>query len=290
MSTTTPSTTAGAGPHAGASRAARLAQRHPTAFFLTIGLGLGWTVLSIPNVLGQENGPYLMGMLVVLLGAALLVTHWTRGPGAVRRLLAQALLWRFEPWRYAVILLGMPAVTLAVAGVLGSAVVPDDWTAFAGTYLFQTLVFGFLLANLWEETVWTGFLQSRHMDRHGLLVGSLMTAPWFAAIHVPLSFTPGWTWSDAAANLGLVVVLAPFMRLLLGMHYLDTRGSLLAVGLQHAAFNASSDLGSNGWEYVIGLVVLTAGVAAVRRLAPRDRIGAPAGHAVRPAGHAPGGS
>ena len=275
MSTTRPPTMT-TGPDRSAGPVARLAQRHPIAVFLTVGLGLGWTVLTIPNVLGQENGPYLMGMLAVLLAVALLITRWTGGPGAVRRLLGRALLWRFEPWRYAVILLGMPALTLAVAGVLGTAVVPDDWAAFAGTYAFQTLIFGFLLANLWEETVWTGFVQSRYMDRHGLVIGSLMTAPWFAAIHIPLSFTPGWTWSNAAFNLGLVLVLAPFMRLLLGMHYLDTRGSLLAVGLQHSAFNASSDLGANGWEYVIALAVLTAVVAVLRQVTQRDRSNAPA--------------
>jgi uncharacterized protein len=243
---------------------AGLARRHPVAVFLTLALGSGWTALTIPNLAGQENGPFLVLMLAALLGAALLVTRWTGGPGAVRRLLAQALLWRFEPWRYGVILLGMPVTTLAVAAVLGTAAVPDDWTAFAGTYLFQTVVFGFLLANLWEETAWTGFLQSRLMDRHGLLRGSLLTAPWFFAIHVPLSFTPGWTWSSAAFNLTLVLLIAPFMRYLLGMHYLDTRGSLLAVGLQHSAFNASGDLGGEGWEYVIALVVLTVVVGVIR--------------------------
>jgi membrane protease YdiL (CAAX protease family) len=252
---------------------AGLARRHPEAVFLTLALGLGWTALTIPDVAGQENGPFLVLMLLVLAGTALLVTHWAEGPGAVRRLLARALLWRFEPWRYAVILLGMPVTTFAVAGLLGTAVVPDDWAAFIGTYLFMTVVFGFLLANLWEELAWTGFLQARFMARHGLLLGSLMTAPWFFAIHVPLSFTPGWTWSSALVNLALVLVLAPVMRLLLGMHYLDTRGSLLAVGLQHSAFNASGDLGSEGWEYVIALVVLTAVVAGIRAASRhRDRV------------------
>jgi hypothetical protein len=60
------------------------------------------------------------------------------------------------------------------------------------------------------------------------------------------------------------------------MHYLDTRGSLLAVGLQHAAFNASSDPGSEGWEYVIALVVLTVAVAVLRHVTRRDRADAPA--------------
>jgi hypothetical protein len=252
-------------------RLAQLTQRHPVGVFLTLGLGLGWTALTIPNLTGQPAVPYLLGMLVVLVGSALLVTHWADGPGAVRRLLARGLQWRFEPWRYAVILLGMPAATLAVAAGLGTAAVPDDWTSFALSYLVQTVIVGFALGNLWEETAWTGFLQARLMDRHGLLKGSLLTAPWFFAIHIPLSFAPGWTWSSAAFNLALLVVIAPVMRYLLGMHYLDTRGSLLAVGLQHAAFNASDDLGSAGWEYAMGLIVLTGVVAGIRHLTLRRR-------------------
>lgn len=272
MSTESPSTTTTmTGPRRREGRLPAMARRHPVGVFLTLALGLGWTALTIPNVTRQPAVPYLLGMLVVLLGSALLVTHWADGPGAVRRLLARALQWRFEPWRYAVILLGMPAATLAVAAVLGTAAIPDNWTAYALGYLFQTVILGFLLGNLWEETAWTGFLQARLMDRHGLLTGSLLTAPWFYAIHIPLSFAPGWTWSSAAFNLALLVVIAPVMRILLGMHYLDTRGSLLAVGLQHAAFNSSDELGSAGWEYAIGLLILTAVVAGIRHVTRQDR-------------------
>jgi uncharacterized protein len=240
------------------------ARRHPVAAFLVLALGLGWTVLTVPLLVGLPQDPFKLVMIVGLLGPALLVTRWTGGPGAVRRLLARVLLWRFSPWRYVVILLGMPAATLVVALVLGTANLPGSWVAFGLTYLFETVVFGTLLLNLWEETAWTGFMQARLMDRHGLLVGSLLTAPWFFAIHIPVSFTPGWTWSSVSFNLALVVLIAPVMRYLLGMHYLDTRGSLLAVGLQHAAFNASADLGLAGWEYVVGLVALTVVVATAR--------------------------
>ena len=58
-----------------------------------------------------------MVMIVGLLGPALLVTRWTGGPGAVRRLLARVLLWRFSPWRYVVILLGIAyVVALGLVG------------------------------------------------------------------------------------------------------------------------------------------------------------------------------
>ena len=55
------------------------------------------------------------------------------------------------------------------------------------TYLFFLAV-GAVTGNLWEETVWGGFVQGRLMARHGLLVGSLLTAVPFFLIHLPLAF------------------------------------------------------------------------------------------------------
>ncbi len=50
--------------------------------------------------------------------------------------------------------------------------------------------------------------------------------------------------------LALVFGLVPFYRYLLGMHLLDTGGSLLAVGIQHASWNAATGLGvfSGIWQ------------------------------------------
>jgi membrane protease YdiL (CAAX protease family) len=137
----------------------------------------------------------------------------------------------------------MPMATIAVAAATGTPAAPDSWFEVGSGYLIQTVVIGALAYDLWEQTVWTGFLQSRLLDRHGLLRSALLTAPLFVAIHIPLGFAPGWTWPDALLNLGLLVVAAPFLRYLIGVHYLGTGGSLLAVGLQHASFNAAVAFG-----------------------------------------------
>jgi hypothetical protein len=49
---------------------------------------------------------------------------------------------------------------------------------------------------------------------------------------------------------------------------IDTRGSLLAVAVLHASFNASGALTvtPQGWQYVPALVILTALVSGHRRL------------------------
>ena len=55
-------------------------------------------------------------------------------------------------------------------------------------------------------------------ERHGLVTASLLTALPFAAIHIPLYFGSGWTWSEAGGGLLLLFGLAPIYRYLLGMH------------------------------------------------------------------------
>ena len=263
MSTTPPETRP---EHRGGGLPA-FARRYPQATFLIMILAVGWPSLVIPDLTGLSNIPFLLVVnFVGLFGSALLVTRWTAGPGAIRRLLAGTLRWRFGVGRYLVILLGMPAVTIAVAASMGTLNIPDDWAGAALSYALSTVVLGTLILNLWEETAWTGFLQARLMERHGLLTGALLTAPWFVAVHLPLSFAPGWTWSNAALNLGILVLAAPFIRYLLGAHYLATGGSLLAVGLQHAAFNASAGFGLAGWEYIVAMVILTLLVALHRTL------------------------
>ena len=134
------------------------------------------------------------------------------------------------------------------------------------------LIFGAVTANLWEETVWAGFVQGRLMARRGLLIGSLFTAVPFFVIHLPLAFeTDGWagtSWSDALVTWAFLLVSAPFFRYLIGTVLIDTGGSLLAAGLLHASFNASGALPilSGGWQYVPAMIALTLAVAAYRRM------------------------
>lgn len=254
-------------PDAGQSES--LARRRPVTAFLLLAFGIGWPVLAIPAIAGLPFEPFLLILVyVALLGSALVITRLADGPGAVRRLLSRLLIWRFGAGRWAVILFGMPVLTVAFAAASGTLESPDGgWVAEVGWYLFGTLVFGALLLNLWEETAWGGFVQSRLMAHHGLLVGSLITAPLFAAIHIPLQFESGWTWSDVGIGLAVVFGAAPFYRYLLGMHLLDTGGSLLAIGVQHAAWNAAGNLDAvrGWWQAVAAAILLTVLVALGRR-------------------------
>jgi hypothetical protein len=52
------------------------------------------------------------------------------------------------------------------------------------------------------------------------------------------------------------------------MHLLDTRGSILAIGIQHAAWNASGNLESvqGDWQVIVAVLILTVVMAALRRM------------------------
>ena len=246
------------------------AKGHPLAAFLLLVFGIGFPLLAVPAIAGISTQPFLLVLVyVVLLAPALIVTRVAEGPGAIRRLLSRVLIWRFSPARWGVILFAVPLLTVAVAAVSGTLDGPEgSWLGVVGTYLFLTLIFGAQFLNLWEETAWGGFAQSRLMADHGLLVGSLLTAPWFAAIHIPLLFDSGWTWSEVGLGFAVLAVATPFYRYLLGMHLLDTRGSILAIGIQHAAWNASGNIdGVDGtWQAAVAVAVLTVLLAIGRRL------------------------
>lgn len=244
--------------------------------FLLLAYGIGWPALMVPVVTDLPAEPFLLVLLfLALLGPALLVTRWADGPGAIRRLLGRTLIWRFGTVRWAVVLLAMPVLTLALAASTGTLEAPErGWAFEVGFYLFSTLIFGALVANLWEETAWGGFVQTRLMARHGLLVGSLLTAPLFAAIHVPLQLGDGASWSESAFGILIVFGTAPFYRYLLGMHLMDTGGSILAIAVQHAAWNASGNLDSveGEWQVVVAALLLTLLVAAWRQARPRQDV------------------
>jgi membrane protease YdiL (CAAX protease family) len=246
-------------------------RRHPVLSFAILAIVPTWALQFLSVAMGWDLMPAKFAEIFILLGAATLVTGVVDGRAGIRRLYAGAVRWRMGLGRFAVVLLALPALTLGIAAVSGSLRTPSGgWLAEAGTYLFLTLIFGAVLGNVWEETAWAGFAQTRLMDRHGLLRGSLLTAIPFALIHLPLAFeNRGWhgtTGRDLAITWTVLVLTAPVFRYLFGMTLLDTGGSVLAVAVLHASFNASQNLSSvhGWWPAYVALPVLTVLVAATR--------------------------
>ena len=170
-------------------------------------------VLVIVPTLTMQTGLLLAGIdlfpgklaeLLLLTGAATLITSWIGGRGAVRQLFGGLRKWRIGAGRWALVLGAMPTLTVGVAAATGTLQSPEHgWTGEVLIYLVLFALIA-LTASLWEETTWSGFVQLRLMDRHGLLVGSMLTAIPFGLIHLPLAFeADGWTgttWSEALST------------------------------------------------------------------------------------------
>jgi membrane protease YdiL (CAAX protease family) len=260
--------------HSGPGR--RLVRRHPIAVFLLIGLGLSWPVMIALLVSGQDISLGAVAGVLFLLGGATLVTALNEGRAGVRRLFAGTIRWRMGLARFVVLVTAMPLLTLLVGALTGTLrSPPEGLLGLVGAYFFQTFIFGLLIVNLWEETAWGGFMQARLMATRGLLIGSLLTAIPFFVIHIPLTFAEhglNTTGAQAALNLGLTALIAPVFRYLAGTQLIDSGGSILAIGLLHASFNASGQLSAvpGEWQYIPAVIVLTLAVIAYRRLRGRS--------------------
>jgi membrane protease YdiL (CAAX protease family) len=250
-------------------------RKHPVLSFAILAIAPTWAVQFLFLAMGWELLSAKLAELVLLLGAATVVTAATTGRAGVRRLYTGAVRWRIGFGWFAIALLALPALTLAIAAASGSIRAPDGgWVKDALFYLFATLIFGALIGNIWEETAWAGFAQTRLIERRGLLRGSLLTAIPFALIHLPLAFEDhglhGTGGRDLAITWTVLILSAPVLRYLLGMTLLSTGGSVLAVAILHASFNASGGLASvhGWWPSYVALFVLFALMVVARRVVP----------------------
>lgn len=245
------------------------AARHPLGAFITVALPAGWLLLSLPIVLDLPREPFVLAtLLLALVLPAVALTALDGGRGAVRALLRDAVrLPRPLSWG-PVAALALPVVVWLAAAPLGAAVPPTP-SVLVGFAV--GLVTGAIIINIWEEVVWTGFVQRRAMARWGSTRGSVATAVLFAGIHAPLAFDGARTGTDVLV--GLAVLLGTGLGLRLLIAHLDTwsGGSLLTVGILHASFNATAGLVEPGHDWVRLAVTVVLGVVVTLATIARHR-------------------
>jgi membrane protease YdiL (CAAX protease family) len=258
----------------------RVAVERPITTLCVVAIGLTLPLQTALLLAGIDLFIGKLAELVFLTGTAALITSRIGGRSAVRRLFSGLTKWRIGTGRAALVLLAMPILTIGVASATGTLHTPDHgWAGEALTYLVLSVLIA-LTASLWEETTWSGFVQRRLMDRHGLLAGSMLTAIPFGLIHLPLAFeADGWaetTWSEAFVNWAFLLGALPLLRYVIGVLLVDTKGSVLAAAVLHASFNASGALSvvPAGWQYVPALIILTLLVTVHRRLCGRALVDA----------------
>ncbi len=278
-----------AGPHRSAGGFRGWTARHPLTAFAVIVFPLGWAILGVPaltyhGVLPGGELPVQVFALALTLLVMLPTTVWivsvTEGRRGVRALFARTFRWRFPLGWWAFVLLGMPVASLAVGAALGRSLDTGDLASILVNGVLTGILLPLVLVNLWEETVWAGFVQTRLEARHGLLVGALITAVGFAGIHLPMIFAAELSASRLLESFGFLVVAALVFRLTAGLVMRGAAGSVLAVAVLHASWNASSgedgvvdDLLSGGQPVLVAVLALALVTAAAVAVV-RPRLGA----------------
>jgi hypothetical protein len=175
-----------------------------TAFFLwffTVGQAFAFLPLLVDVPYPQVFID--LSTVVGLLLPALAITRIVDGPQALRALLRSAFRWRVAPRWYALALVAVPGLTVALALGFGGTPSGSLWAALVPGFALQLLV-AFLLNNWWEEVAWAGFVGVRLQERFGsTLRAALVAGPLFALQHVS-----GVVGNDLVTGVVLLLVLA----------------------------------------------------------------------------------
>jgi uncharacterized protein len=127
----------------------------------------------------------LASTLLIMVPTALWVTSITDGRAGVGALFARVFRWRFGIGWWLVVLFGLPVIALLLGLIFGGSL----HTADLGLVLIRQLgsiALAVVVINLWEETVWAGFFQTRLEARFNFIVAAVLTALPFAGVHIPL--------------------------------------------------------------------------------------------------------
>ena len=270
------------------------ATRHPLTAFLLVLFSIAYPLMALPilashgvipggslpaelNIAPDELAGALL-TFTALFPATLFATWATDGREGLRRLLRRMVHWRVGAGWWLVALAGLPLLTTGFALLLGDSVKPiDPADLFVSQLGFWAV--NFLVVNLWEETAWAGFFQSRLERRHNIFVAALITAVPFGFVHWPLAFFGDFTAASVATALALYITLGLIFRPMIGVVLRGAGDSILVVAVLHSMFNrtnnedgiAATILTGDGRATAIPLAVIV--LTAVTALVIRRRLG-----------------
>jgi len=262
------------------------AARRPLTAFLLLVFGVGWPLMSVPalsahGVLPGGDLPaevwILATVFLVMLPAAMWVTWASEGRRGVQSMLRRSFRWRFGAGWWALVLLALPLVTLGVGLITGRSLQASNVVSLLASEILA-LVIAVVVINLWEETVWAGFLQTRLERRHGLAGAAGLTSIAFAGIHVPLGFVGDFSATSVAVGFAVLLAVSVLIRLLVGVMLRAAADSLLAVGVLHAVWNTSNNEGGvadsllSGGQPTVPAVIAAALLTGAVAIAVRPRL------------------
>jgi hypothetical protein len=192
----------------------------------------GLTQLRVPKGLISLGNNFAPGL------AAIVMIALTDGKAGLRELRRRLFQWRVGVGNY-IFVLGVTglcvAIALAIYHALGGALPKlDAWY----TPLIYLLFF-LLLAPLWEEICWRGYILPRLELRHSPLVASVLLALGWGLWHVPFYLGAGAQAEKPLLFLAWFLVGTFPLTILFTWVYNRTGGSLLLVVLFHSAIDAT---------------------------------------------------
>src|SRR5918997_2793555 len=116
------------------------------------------------------------------------------------------------------------------------------WPLFFTLFLPEVL-FPFLFIQIFEETGWTGFMQHTLQEWRGPLLASVLVAPAFALMHLPILLMDSGVGLGLLIVFGALVIMMTFFRIVVMWLYNNSGRSVLVVALFHSAFNSATSLG-----------------------------------------------
>ena len=234
-----------------------LARRFPVTVFLAMAIGLSYPLMSLaimaqygvipgtslPKYIGLDMERAASTLLVLsLIAATFLTTALHGGRPAVQVLLRRMFRWRVRPVWWLVAVVALPATTVILAVALGDSTHVPPRGVVAREVV--SIAVALLMVNLWEETAWAGFLQTRLEHRHNFFVAAGLTAIPFAAVHLPLRIINGQATTPQTAGIAFLalLVLSLIFRSLIGMVLRGAANSILLAAVTHTLFNRSNNI------------------------------------------------
>lgn len=244
-------------------------RRYPLIAYFALAYGISWsgivivlgaTGFDLANLRPLDTGIIFALMLLGPSASGLSMTAHLEGRAGLCRLWLSLVRWHVGIRWYALALMTMPVVLLAVLWPLGILLDP----AFEPRFQWPLFAIG-LVAGSFEEIGWTGFATPRLLARQRLFVAGLSLGLGWALWHVLVDFRQNFTMMGIAWLLEFAVFYLGALtayRLLMTWIFANTRSLLLAV-LMHASYT--------GWLLVLypatsfqqGLVWQTAFAAAL---------------------------
>ena len=258
--------------------AGRWARRRPLTVFFVLGFTTATLLATLwglayhgqlpgggaADAVGIKPDEFGGGLLILaLFPAALFVTWATGGRDGIRTLMGRLFRRRAGAGWWLTVLLALPVLTVALSLLLGD----DPREVDLGSFVISQvglLLLNLVVVNLWEETVWTGVVQTRLEQRRGLFVSSVLTAVPFAAVHVPLVFFADVlpTVLDVGAAFAVYFVFGLIVRPMYAVLRRATLDSLLLVALAHSVFNRTNNNDGISAGLVDGDLRIVAGLLA----------------------------